>query len=35
MDLDSAELRDGAATVRPRRSTIPALPVAGHGEGGR
>ena len=35
MDLDGVEPRDGAVTVRPRWSTIPALPLARHDEGGR
>ena len=31
---NSAEPRDGAVTMRFRRSTIPAFPLAGHNEGG-
>ena len=34
MDLDNAEPRDGAVTMRFRWSTIPAFPLAGHNEGG-
>ena len=34
MDLDNAEPRDGAVTMRPHWSMIPALPLAGHNEGG-
>lgn len=35
MDLDDAEPRDCAVTARPYWWKIPALPVTGHGEGGR